>query len=618
MITRFSIVTLILFFISTIFVIQSLSFHVSVPLLGRRKVTIGLMTAPIMAIAILWASQCLGATQIRNGIVGTDNIKPYNILILFISLAYMAITLDVTGILQAAAFWVSNKGGSSGRKLYFYFYLLLTVISMIVGNDPVILSGTVFLVYYTAATGLHPDAWLISEFAAANTASMVLFVGNPTNVVICEGFRINNAAFTAYTILPFIACSIACYLALILQYRDEKHVPRKLNVSSQLNPRDVLRDPVSAIFGSLWLATCLIVVIVLSFFHVDVWKVVLPFAGGKFIFDICWDHYRYTTGKISQFNQDKSDDIEAVDPMATAIRRAMSDDIRRNNTMKSFNDTLVHHDTGTPEHFSPTPPVVADSWAESSTKKSSNSSNTMDQFAPPTSKPGDGSTAISAQNVLGHDSRCDSPTQTSHIPRSPSPPPLKGPPPLSSPIKFFPKLWHRLCLQRKKLAAHFPTFFTALPRLPFGLIPFAFSQFILIEALEHQGWINIFARWLIIASGKQMMPVIWLVGIFGVILCNISGTNIGATILLTKIIRASDFSESTARAAAVSLAVASNIGAVSFTFSASLAGLLWVAILKDKGITIKQWKFAMWNALPLFAMTGVGLGVVSAMMAVLY
>ena len=82
-------------------------------------------------------------------ISGTDGVKPYNILILFFSLAYMAITLDITGILQSAAFWVSNKGGSNGRKLFLYFYLLLTVISVFLGNDPVILTGTVFLVYYT-------------------------------------------------------------------------------------------------------------------------------------------------------------------------------------------------------------------------------------------------------------------------------------------------------------------------------------------------------------------------------------------------------------------------------------------------------------------------------------
>ena len=61
----------------------------------------------------------------------------------------MAITLDITGVLQSAAFWVSNRGGSNGRKLFVYFYIMLTLISVFLGNDPVILTGTVFLVYYT-------------------------------------------------------------------------------------------------------------------------------------------------------------------------------------------------------------------------------------------------------------------------------------------------------------------------------------------------------------------------------------------------------------------------------------------------------------------------------------
>ena len=50
----------------------------------------------------------------------------------------MALSLEVTGILGAAAFWVRNKGGINGKRLYFYFYLLLTGISMVIGNDPVI------------------------------------------------------------------------------------------------------------------------------------------------------------------------------------------------------------------------------------------------------------------------------------------------------------------------------------------------------------------------------------------------------------------------------------------------------------------------------------------------
>jgi Na+/H+ antiporter NhaD/arsenite permease-like protein len=57
---------------------------------------------------------------------------------------------------------------------------------------------------------------------------------------------------------------------------------------------------------------------------------------------------------------------------------------------------------------------------------------------------------------------------------------------------------------------------------------------------------------------------------------------------------------------------------VSFTFSASLAGLLWTTILEQKGIKIKQRTFAFWNLLPIIVMTGVGLAVVSAEFAVLY
>ena len=70
-IDSFAIVTLVFFLVSTFFVIQPFSFHIPFPVLKRVRITIGLMTAPIIAIIILWASQCITATQIRDGIVGT-------------------------------------------------------------------------------------------------------------------------------------------------------------------------------------------------------------------------------------------------------------------------------------------------------------------------------------------------------------------------------------------------------------------------------------------------------------------------------------------------------------------------------------------------------------------
>jgi Na+/H+ antiporter NhaD/arsenite permease-like protein len=167
------------------------------------------------------------------------------------------------------------------------------------------------------------------------------------------------------------------------------------------------------------------------------------------------------------------------------------------------------------------------------------------------------------------------------------------------------------------MQAHFPTLATVLPRLPFALVPFALSQFILIQALDHQGWITIFAGWFSTASKHQIHPTIWLIGVLGIILCNLSGTNIGATILLTKVMQAAGLPRDTAHAGAIALAVASNIGAVSFTFSASLAGLLWQNILQEKRAPISQWRFAKWNLLPVVTMMCFGLTVISIEMVVL-
>lgn len=423
----------------------------------------------------------------------------------------------------------------------------------------------------------------MSEFAAANTASMVLFVGNPTNVVICEGFRVNNAAFTAYTILPFLACILACFIGLAIQFRKEKHIPRHLNVAGDLDVRSVLLDPIGAWVGSILLGSCLIVIIAVSFVHVEVWKISFPFAVAKFIYDLGWDHYRF---------------VKRI-PMLKQAQRKRSDE-----DLAQVEESVVMHELR--RQHSPSGDAI--SSAQKITHRVESDKRIDVQVGSI-----DTSEVETRVNTRNNTAETD---KTYVEPTLPATLDLKSKAGSANIVQRFNHSYHA---KKRAFAAHFPTFYTALPRLPFALVPFAFSQFILIEALAHQGWIQIFARWLIIASNNNSMyPTIWLVGVLGVILCNISGTNIGATILLTKIVRAADMPEDSARAAAIALAVASNIGAVSFTFSASLAGLLWRQILEQKGIFVKQRTFALWNALPLALMTGVGLGVVCAEMAVLY
>jgi Na+/H+ antiporter NhaD/arsenite permease-like protein len=57
------------------------------------------------------------------------------------------------------------------------------------------------------------------------------------------------------------------------------------------------------------------------------------------------------------------------------------------------------------------------------------------------------------------------------------------------------------------------------------------------------------------------------------------------------------------------LALGSNYGAFTLTFSASLAGLLWRDILRQKGIHVRQYQFAQLN-MGTFVIASVASGVV--------
>jgi Na+/H+ antiporter NhaD/arsenite permease-like protein len=508
-----SIVTIIFFVISIFFILCP----VRIP---KAKFKLNLATAPPLCVLILLASTCIPFEVVWDGIKGTDGVKPYNILILFFALAYMSISLDMSGILQASAFWVANKGGRSGFRLYTYFYLMSLSLSVVLGNDPVILSGTAFLTYFTKVAEVDPLAFLMAEFAACNIGSMVLFVGNPTNVVLCEGFNLGYLAFSAWTIIPFIGCAVAAYITLLIIFRSK--VP-KVIVAPELKPKEVLLDPFGAKVGTILLLTCLVVIIGVSFIGVDVWEIALPFAVAKAIFDISWDYYRFRKNRLPANSVERQASHEMTEPQHTRLATEPNEATPT-----------------TPESHSPTPSLLT------------------------------------------------------------------------------------LCLAKLKAiyAAHkrkFPTFLTTLSRLPFPLLSFTFSQFMLVEALVYHGWTNTFASWL--AHLTTSTPTtIFSVGVISIILCGIAGTNILSTILLTKIISqyAIPLSPQLTRAASIALAVGTNIGAISVVFSASLAGLLWRNILSQKGIHMRRGTFAGWNLPVLGVVTVVGFLVVWAEVAVYF
>ncbi|RMZ75942.1 hypothetical protein DV738_g5240, partial [Chaetothyriales sp. CBS 135597] len=479
----------------------------------RHHIWLSLTTAPVIGVILLLATTTINGTTIRLGIVGDQHVKPYDVLVLFISLAYISIALDGTGALEAMAFYVSKQGGSSGRLLFTYLYGFFLLTGCIVGNDPLILSGTPFLAYLTHHTGLEPTAWVFSEFMAANTASAVLVSSNPTNVLIAGSFGLNFlTGFTKWTVLPSIIPAAITYPILIAMFW--KKIPKKLEPLVE-DPWSKIRDRTGAVFLSVLMLVTVAVLVGTSFVPghvVQVWMVTAPAGVLGFVFNVMSDWLH-------------------PDAQRDSVRRQTHDKVAGTQPIKEVKSKPENQLSS-----SSVSPMVADKDDDQSGSEKS--------------------------------------TLTSVV---------------------------------RSLAQRFPGTTKTVVRLPIALLPFAMCEFILVRGLSQRGWISTFAHGFANACTSPAKTVFFMGFVSAAFLCPLAGTNIGATIILVEIIRDPAFSRSIAvvkddrimAGAIYSVAMGSNIGAFSYTFAGSLAGLLWQSLLADKAIHISQLNFALVNAIPL-------------------
>jgi Na+/H+ antiporter NhaD/arsenite permease-like protein len=206
---------------------------------GKRKLFVKLnfpmnfVTAPLIADLFLLAILAIGRHEVRGGTLGTDNIAPYDIMLFFVSLAYIAISIDASGLIRYLAFKVLQWGGDAGHRLFFYLYAFFFGLATFIGNDPIILSGTAFLAYMTRVSSniVHPSAWIHTQFAVANIASAILVSSNPTNLVLAGAFNIKFINYTANIIVPVIVTAIVLFpFLLYIVFNDETLIPSSIHI----------------------------------------------------------------------------------------------------------------------------------------------------------------------------------------------------------------------------------------------------------------------------------------------------------------------------------------------------------------------------------------------------
>ncbi|KAM0719433.1 hypothetical protein Q7P37_005338 [Cladosporium fusiforme] len=600
-------------------------------------ISVSFSTAPLIADLFLLAILAIGRQEVYDGTVGSNHINPIDIMVFFITLAYIAISIDASGLIRWLAFKVLQKGGKSGNRLFFYLYTFFFVLGSFIGNDPIILSGTAFLAYMTRVSSniKHPRAWIHTQFAIANIASAILVSSNPTNLVLAGAFQIKFVVYTANMIVPVVVTAIVLFpFLLYIVFADPELIPSSIKMH-ELSPEERSKKPVNpnipfaskdakadsdtnnaeetqllsleeimnpfldkggALFGAAIMIATLVTVLAInaasqSTGEHPVFYVTLPAAFVMFCWDIAfgWLH-RKNTREIArkgrmEFEQAQADrakerELQERSPEILAqSQEALGN--RQAGAIDSDKGMVTSEKAVGPSQFTtmerPSATSSGDGLIETCKSHSERDQGTQESPESPPSAEAD-------EKVPSASQRAKSQSRTT----------------IASIIAD----GYRYCQET------FPTATAVFMHLPFKLVPFAFCMFVLVQALVTKGWVPVFAHgWDHWVERTGTVGAIGGMGFISVILCNFAGTNIGTTILLSRVIQAWQqihtnngipISDRTFWATVYSMAIGVNYGAFSTAFSASLAGLLWRDILYKKHIRVLGVEFARVN-LPIIA-----------------
>ncbi len=235
--------------------------------IGKHTVSIYWLPPLIGAVALL-ASGKLSLAELLAGLTADTAMNPIKILVLFLSMTLLSVFLDATGFFSLLAAAVLRRAQFSQLRLFCYLYLIVSVLTVFTSNDVVVLTFTPFICYFAANANIRPLPYLLCSFVAANTWSMALLIGNPTNMYLAAD--VNFIGYLKVMWLPTVFAGAVSFLALWLLFRKDLTKPIE-----QGYPQFSVQDPVLLIIGVVHLAVCIILLVLSAYISLPMWGISL-------------------------------------------------------------------------------------------------------------------------------------------------------------------------------------------------------------------------------------------------------------------------------------------------------------------------------------------------------
>ncbi len=233
----------------------------------------------LLGAAILLFSGNCPVSEVLAEMTSSSAINPLKILTLFLSMTALSVFLDEVGFFRYLASKMLSKAGSGQLKLFFMLYGTVSLLTVFTSNDIVILTFTPFICYFAANAGIDPVPYLITEFVAANSWSMALIIGNPTNIYLATAGGIGFLEYFLQMILPTAAAGLTSLLVLYLLFRKKLQNPIRALPDTTLR----IADKGLLAIGLVHLCGCTLLVATASFLSLPMWIICLGFALSLFV-----------------------------------------------------------------------------------------------------------------------------------------------------------------------------------------------------------------------------------------------------------------------------------------------------------------------------------------------
>lgn len=273
------------------------------------KIPVNMATGSLFTLLALLLLQVLNLETIQLGILGNGQLRPWEIIVIFFSVAYVSISTDVTGIFDFLAYKIVRKSNGNGYKLFILIYLFTCAITVFTSNDIDILTLTPIIFYLSRHAKINVIPLLFAQFFATNIVSMFFYTGNPTNIIVANALNLGFLEYTKVMWLPTVVALFVNFLLLLLFFR--KSITKKYIFNN--NSHFEVRNWTDAIISSILLISMLVALGLSEYINLPIWIITLAFAGIYILEDIFFGlYYRIKESSLSTAQLQKGKDVYGI------------------------------------------------------------------------------------------------------------------------------------------------------------------------------------------------------------------------------------------------------------------------------------------------------------------